>query len=62
MALDIAQVPAEQVVYIENTSMFVQIAEGMGIRSILHTDYMSTCAKLASFGLQNEEGVIHETS
>ena len=62
LALDIAQTPAEQVVYIENTPMFVQIAEGLGIRSILHTDYRSTCAKLASFGLQNDEGVIHETS
>jgi HAD superfamily hydrolase (TIGR01509 family) len=62
LALDIAQVPAPQVVYIENTPMFVQIAEGLGIRCILHTDYRSTCAKLASFGLQNDEGVIHETS
>ena len=61
LALDIAQTPAEQVVYIENTPMFVQIAEGLGIRSILHTDYKSTCAKLASFGLQNDEGVSHET-
>jgi putative hydrolase of the HAD superfamily len=60
LALDIAQVPARQVVYIENTSMFVQVAEGLGIRSILHTDYRSTCAKLASFGLQNDAGVIHE--
>src|SRR5208337_3246015 len=51
-ALDIAQAPAQHVVYIENTPMFVQIAEGLGIRSILHTDYKSTCAKLASFGLQ----------
>ncbi len=52
LALDIAQAPAQHVVYIENTPMFVQIAEGLGIRSILHTDYKSTCAKLASFGLQ----------
>jgi putative hydrolase of the HAD superfamily len=51
LALDIAQVPARQVVYIENTPMFVQIAEGLGIRSILHTDYRSTCGKLASLGL-----------
>jgi putative hydrolase of the HAD superfamily len=51
LALDIAQTPVGQVVYIENTPMFVQIAEGLGIQSILHTDYMSTCAKLASFGL-----------
>ena len=62
LALEIAQTPARQVVYIENTPMFVQIAEGLGIRSVLHTDYRSTCAKLASFGLQNDVGVIHETS
>jgi len=61
LALDIAQVPARQVVFIDNTPMFVQIAEGLGIRSILHTDYRSTCTKLASFGLQSDEGVIHET-
>jgi len=59
LALDITQAPARQVVYIENTPMFVRIAEGLGIRSILHTDYKSTCAKLALLGLQNE-GVIHE--
>jgi putative hydrolase of the HAD superfamily len=52
LALDIAQAPARQVLYIENTPMFVQIAEGLGMRSILHTDYKSTCAKLASFGLK----------
>src|SRR5512135_1616417 len=61
LALDIAQVPARQVVYIENTPMFVQIAEGLGIRSILHEDYRSTRAKLASFGLQNDKGVIRGT-
>jgi putative hydrolase of the HAD superfamily len=61
LALDISQAPARQVVYIENTPMFVQIAEGLGIRSILHTDYASTRAKLASFGLSNGEGIIHET-
>ncbi len=54
LALDIAQAPAREVVYIENTPMFVQIAEGLGIRSILHTDYTSTRAKLASFGLQHD--------
>jgi putative hydrolase of the HAD superfamily len=54
LALDIAQAPARQVVYIENTPMFVQIAESLGIRSIRHTDYKSTRAKLALFGLQND--------
>jgi putative hydrolase of the HAD superfamily len=62
LALDVAQAPARQVVYIEDTPMFVQIAEGLGIRSILHTDYRSTSARLASLGLQNDEGVVHEAS
>lgn len=48
LALDIAQTPAEQVVYIENTPMFVQIAEGLGMRGVLHTGYKSTRMKLAS--------------
>jgi len=51
LALDIAQTPVCEIIYIENTPLFVQIAEGMGIRSILHTDYKSACTKLASFGL-----------
>ena len=51
LALDITQTPANQVLYIENTPMFVHIAEGLGIRSILHTDYKTTRAKLASIGL-----------
>jgi putative hydrolase of the HAD superfamily len=51
LALDIAQVPVGQIVYIENTPLFVQVAERLGIRSILHTDYQSTCEKLAAFGL-----------
>jgi putative hydrolase of the HAD superfamily len=54
LALDISQAQARQVLYIENTPMFVQVAEGLGIQSILHTDYTSTCAELASFGLRND--------
>jgi putative hydrolase of the HAD superfamily len=56
LALDIAQVPVKEILYIENTPMFVQIAEGLGIRSILHSDYRSTRAKLASFGLVQTMG------
>jgi putative hydrolase of the HAD superfamily len=54
LALDITQAPAHQVLYIENTPMFVQIAEGLGIRSILHTDCKSTRAQLASLGLEGD--------
>ncbi|MDB6172143.1 MAG: hypothetical protein JWL59_1454 [Chthoniobacteraceae bacterium] len=56
LALDIAQTPAQQVIYVENTPMFAQIAEEFGIRSVLHTDYRTTCAKLASFGLPHAQG------
>lgn len=52
LALNIAQVPAKQIVYLENTPMFVDIAEGLGIRGICHTNYNSTCKQLASFGLE----------
>ena len=55
LALDAAQTPARQIVYIENTPLFVQIAEGLEIRSILHTDYKSACAKLSALGLKTDE-------
>ena len=55
LALDLAQTPPAQVVYIDNTPMFVQIAEGLGIRSILHVDLKSTRARLSSFGLHADE-------
>jgi putative hydrolase of the HAD superfamily len=51
LALDIAQVQASQAVFIDNTPMFVQIAEGLGIQSILHTDCKSTRAGLSALGL-----------
>ena len=54
IALDIAQVPAENVVYIENTQMFVDVARDLGIRSILHKDYLSTSAELSLMGLKVE--------
>ena len=60
LALDVAHTPAQQVAYVENTPMFVKIANGLGIRGVLHTDYRSTCARLASFGLQSGEEVVHD--
>lgn len=55
IALDIAQVPAGQVIYIEDRLMFAQIAEEMGITSIVHRDYPSTRSALVSFGLTVQE-------
>jgi putative hydrolase of the HAD superfamily len=55
LAMDISQTSPAQAVFIDNTPMFVQIAERFGIRSILHIGYESTCAKLTSFGLQTSQ-------
>lgn len=52
LALDLVQVPAARVAYLEDTPMFVDIARTMGIRAVHHTDYRSTRAKLAALGLE----------
>ena len=46
LALDVAQTPPAQIAYLENTAMFVQIAEGMGIHGVVHTDLASTREKM----------------
>lgn len=51
LALDLAQTPPAQAIFLDNTPMFVQIAEDLGINGILHVDYESTRSRLASFGL-----------
>jgi putative hydrolase of the HAD superfamily len=48
LALDVAQVEASQAVFIDNTPMFVEIAEGLGIQSVLHADFKSTRTSVAS--------------
>ena len=57
LALDISQASAGQVVFIDNTRMFVDLAQGLGIRSIHHTDYRSTRAQLDALGLQSSDTV-----
>jgi len=56
IALDIAQVPIDQVVYIEDRLMFVEVAQGLGIRAVHHTSFESTRASLASLGLVLADG------
>jgi putative hydrolase of the HAD superfamily len=51
IALDVAQVPAPQVAYIEDRAMFVDVAQGLGIQGIVHTGYESTRATLETWGL-----------
>ena len=52
LALDIAQVPPAQVAFIDNTAMFVELARGLGMQGIVHTDYASTVAALSELGLK----------
>ncbi|MDR3764487.1 MAG: HAD family phosphatase [Acidobacteriota bacterium] len=51
IALEIAHVPPEQVAYLDDRLMFVQVAEGLGIRGLHHTGYAATVEKLAGLGL-----------
>jgi putative hydrolase of the HAD superfamily len=51
LALDLAQVPAECVAYLEDRELFVEVASRFGIRAILHRNYQQTKAALAQLGL-----------
>jgi putative hydrolase of the HAD superfamily len=51
IALDIAQVKPQQVVYIDDRSMFVEVAQSLGIRGIIHKDYETTRKFLETMGL-----------
>lgn len=51
IALDIAQVNANESIYIDDRPMFVDIAAGLGFSSILHTSFDSTSSQLEDFGL-----------
>ncbi len=53
IALDSAQVAPQQVVYIEDRALFVEVAKSMGIRGLKHSGYESTKAALAGFGLKD---------
>ena len=55
MALNFSQIPANQVVYIDDQPMFVQSAESQGIHGIYHTDFASTRRQLAALGLEIAE-------
>jgi putative hydrolase of the HAD superfamily len=51
MALDMAQVPIDQVVYVDDRAMFVEVAQGLGFRGIVHQNAETTRETLAMFGL-----------
>jgi len=51
MALDIALVAPQEVLYIEDRAMFVSVAEGLGINGLCHQDYATTREQLGKWGL-----------
>jgi putative hydrolase of the HAD superfamily len=51
LALDLAQVSPSEVVYIENTAMFVEVARGFGIQAVVHKSFTETRMALAQLGL-----------
>jgi len=52
LALDMAHVLPDEVLYIDDTEVFITIAERMGIKGIWHVNYETTCEKLLSFGFE----------
>jgi putative hydrolase of the HAD superfamily len=53
IALDIAQMPREEVVYADDRPMFVQVAQGLGLKGIVHNhkDVGATRDAFAALGL-----------
>lgn len=51
IALDIAQVRPEQVVYIDDRALFVEVARGLGINGIIHAGYEATQTSLAGLDI-----------
>lgn len=51
IALDVAQAEPEDVVYLDDRQMFVEVAARLGMRAIWHRDPAATRAALAELGL-----------
>lgn len=54
LALDVAQVEPEQVVYVDDRAMFVQVARTLGMHCVHHTAYASTVGAFHSLGLNTD--------
>lgn len=53
MALDLAQAVPDESLYIDDREMFVEIARGLGLKSVHHTTPEATISTLHSFGLDS---------
>ena len=60
LALDGAQVPVDEIVFIDDVQIFVDVAKDLGITGIHHRDYLSTSKALADLGLTIKQENGHE--
>jgi putative hydrolase of the HAD superfamily len=51
LALDVAMLEPQQVAYIDDRAMLVEVARALGIIGIQHTSYDATVSRLAALGL-----------
>jgi putative hydrolase of the HAD superfamily len=52
MALDMAQVRPSETIYLDDISVFVKVAESLGIKGICHVNYETTVKELQSIGFE----------
>jgi putative hydrolase of the HAD superfamily len=55
IALDLAQVSPQHILYLDDRPMFVEVAQSLGIQGILHAGYEPTQSALATLGLSLTE-------
>lgn len=63
LALDVAQAAPEEVAYLDDRAMFVEVARGLGIRGVHHTGVEASRDALAGLGLilgQGEAAAVDE--
>lgn len=51
IALDLSLRTADQMIYLDDRALFVELAAKQGIRGIVHSEYAKTRSELAAFGL-----------
>jgi putative hydrolase of the HAD superfamily len=51
MAIDMAQIAPEKTVYLDDRTLFVEVARTMGLQAIHHTSYQETCQAFTALGL-----------
>lgn len=53
IALDLSLRNADQMIYMDDRALFVELAAKQGIRGVVHRDYETTRKELAAFGLED---------